>query len=137
MAIFRQRSETMCAMPLKGWKKINTWRIKGPLLVVALLVGFFDHALHWSGASVAAGIALLVPVIGFRDYWNTWKFWATVLAFAALEVPIVLLMRPLVEKSGFPVLYAFGILDCAFVIGGIYYVCCAADDLQRGVGDHN
>jgi hypothetical protein len=46
-------------------------------------------------------------------------------------------MRPLVEKSGFPLLYAFGIVDCAVVIGGIYFVCCTADDLQRGVGDHN
>jgi hypothetical protein len=113
-------SATRCAMSLKGWKKVNTWRIKEPLLTVAFLVGLFDHALHRGGASVAAGMAMVLPIIGFRDFWNRWKFWTTVVVFAVLQVPMVLLMRPLVGKSGFPLSYAFGILDCALVIAGIY-----------------
>jgi hypothetical protein len=113
-------------MALKGWKKINTWRFKGRLLIIAFLLVFFDRALHWSGAPVIAGVALLLPVIGFRDFWNSWKLWATVLAFAVLQVSMVLLMRPLLEKSGFPLTYAFGIHDCAFVAAAI-----SADNRQK------
>ncbi len=57
-------------MRLKRWHKVNTWPIKGPLLVVALLLGFFDHSLHWGGAVLAAGIAVVVPIIGFREFWS-------------------------------------------------------------------
>ena len=127
----------MSAMSLKGWEKVNTWRIKWPLLAVAFLVGLFDHALQWGGASVAAGIAMVLPIIGFRDFWNRWKFWTTVVVFAVLQVPMVLLMRPLVGKSGFPLLWAFGILDCAVVIAGIYYVCCNDPDDLRHRGDNH
>lgn len=31
----------MSTVTLKGWKKVNTWRIKGPFLAVALLLAFF------------------------------------------------------------------------------------------------
>jgi hypothetical protein len=51
----------------KGWKKVNTWRVKGSLLDAAFLIGLFDHAWHLSGASFAAGIAMIVPIIGFGD----------------------------------------------------------------------
>jgi len=36
-------------LPIKSWKKVNTWRFKGPVLAVAFLLGLFDHALHWGG----------------------------------------------------------------------------------------
>jgi len=109
-------------MPVGGWQKVNTWRFKGPLLAVAFLIGFFDHALHWGGASFAAAVATIVPTIGFRAYWNTWRFWGSLSALIFLQIPLVFALRPLVEKSGFPMLYAFGILDCAFVVAGLFYV---------------
>lgn len=31
----------MSTVTLKGWKKVNTWRIKGPFVAVALLLAFF------------------------------------------------------------------------------------------------
>lgn len=52
------------------------------------------------------------------------EFWVTVVALAVFQLPLVLEVRPIVEKSGFPLLYAFGIIDCMFVVAGIYYVCC-------------
>ena len=109
-------------MAEKGWQKVNTWRFKGPILAVAFLLGVFDHALHWGGVSLAAAVAIIVPTIGFRAFWNAWKFWVSLAAFALLQIPLVLVLRPLVERSGFPMLYAFGILDCAFVITGLFYV---------------
>ena len=114
--------ENMTRMLVRGWQKVNTWRFKGPLFVVAFLLGIFDHALHWGGASFAAAVAIIVPIIGFRAYWNTWKFWASLSAFILLQIPLVFALRSLMEKSGFPMLYAFGILDCAFVVTGFFYV---------------
>ena len=61
-------------MPVKAWRKVNTWPIKGPILVVALLLGFFEPTLHWGGATFAAAVAMVLPIIGFRDLWNVWNF---------------------------------------------------------------
>jgi hypothetical protein len=61
-------------MPVRGWKKVNTWPIKGPILVAAFLLGFFDHALRWGRVSFAAAIAMVLAIIGFRDFWNGWRF---------------------------------------------------------------
>jgi hypothetical protein len=52
--------------PLKNWKKVNRWSFKAPLFIFALLLGFFDHALHWGPARFAAGLAMIIPIIGFR-----------------------------------------------------------------------
>jgi hypothetical protein len=110
-------------MKLKRWQKVNIWSIKGPLLVVALLLGFFEHSLHWGGAAFAAGIAVVVPIIGFREFWSEWRFWAKLSALALLQLPLVLAVRAFVEKPGFPMLYALTIIDCMFVILGLSYIC--------------
>ena len=123
MAIYHQLSETMSRMRLKRWQKVNIWSIKGPLLVVALLLGFFEHSLHWGGAAFAAGIAVVVPIIGFREFWSEWRLWATLSALALLQLPLVLAVRAFVEKPGFPMLYALTIIDCMFVILGLSYIC--------------
>jgi hypothetical protein len=125
-------------MPAQRWKKVNTWRIKGPFLVVAFLLGLFDHVLHWGGISLAAAIAIVVPIIGFRDHWNAWRFWVTVAAMAVLQLPLVLALRPMLGKSAFPFLYGFGLLDCAFVIASISYVCGdTANEARPGHPNHN
>lgn len=135
MGIYHQLSETMSHMRLKRWQKVNTWPIKGPLLVVALLLGFFDHSLHWGGAAFAAGIAVVLPIIGFREFWQEWKFWAALSALALLQLPLVLAVRTFVGKPGFPLLYALTILDCMFVILGLSYVCCTNEsDAGRDIG---
>jgi nicotinamide riboside transporter PnuC len=131
-------SEKISNMPVKGWRKVNTWRIKGPILVVALLLGFFDHALHWGSVSFAVAIAMVLPIIGFRDFWNLWKFWVTVVALAFLQALLVLALRPVLEKSGFVLLYGFSILDCTLVVAVIFRVCCEnGSDARRDVGNHS
>src|SRR5260370_31099204 len=124
-------------MALKGWRKANTWRIKWPLLVAAFLLGVFDHVSHWGSASFAAGIAIVIPLIGFRGLWNTWKFWAILGSLAVLQVPIVLVLRPSMEKSGLPLLLTFAILDCAFVVTGISYICGNDGGDAERFGNHS
>jgi hypothetical protein len=93
--------------PMKRTIDINDWSIKGPLLVVALLLGFFDHALHFGRASFAAGVAMVVPVIIFRDYWSKAKFWITVLLLGAGQAALVYGTRSMTEQFGFPFMLGF------------------------------
>jgi hypothetical protein len=110
---------------------VNTWPVKGPILLAALLLGFFDHALH-GRLLFAATIAMLLPIIGFREFWNSWKFWVTVGLLTSLQVPLVIALRPQMEKARLPLLYAFTILDCSLVIAAIYFACSRDDDDKPG-----
>jgi hypothetical protein len=77
---------------------------------------------------------VILPIIGFRDLWNTSKFWLSVATLAVLQVPVVVALRPFV--SGFPLLFAFAVVDCALVIAGISVMCRNnGDDARRGVGN--
>ncbi len=107
----------------KKWRKVNDWSFKGPLIVLALLFGFFDHILHWGRAPFAAGVAMIIPIIGFRDFWNESRFWVTVALLGALQIPLVIALQPLTDRFEFPFMLAFGILDCALMIAAISWVC--------------
>ena len=110
---------------------MNTWPIKGPILVAAVLLGFFDHALHWGRVLFGAAIAMVLAIIGFRDFWNGWRFWVTVALLTSLQIPLVIALRPRMETAGLPSLYAFTILDCSLVVSAIYFVCSEGDDENR------
>jgi len=103
----------------KKWRKLNVWSIKGPILLLALLLGFFDHALHWGRGPFAAGLAMVIPIIGFRDFWNSGRFWITIALLGVLQVPLVMGVRPLMEQLKFPFMLTFGILDCALMIAAV------------------
>jgi hypothetical protein len=105
------------------WKKVNVWSIKGPLLLLALILGFLDHILRWGGGVYAAGAAMIVPIIGFRDFWNEARFWITIFLLVPIQVPLVIELNPLIERQGFPLLLTFGILDCVLVASVLWWVC--------------
>jgi hypothetical protein len=67
-------------------------------MVLGLLLGFFDHSLHWGRAVFAAGVAMVFPIIGFRDFWTDGRFWITVILLGVLQVPLVIAVRPLMEQ---------------------------------------
>jgi len=115
----------------KGWRRVNVWSIKGPILVLALLLGFFGDALHWGTAPLAAGAALIIPIIGFRDFWNMGRFWITVLVLGAAQVPLVIAVRPLIEQLKFPFMFTFGMFDCILVALAISWVCSEHGDKTR------
>jgi hypothetical protein len=107
----------------KAWRTVNTWAIKGPFLLIALLLGYFDHALHWGRAPLAAGLAIVLPIIGFRDFWNERNFWITASLLAVAQVPLVMALGPLMEKLGFPFMFTFGICDGVLIACAISWVC--------------
>jgi hypothetical protein len=118
-------------MTVRGWKKVNTWPIKGPILVAAILLGFFDHVLHWGRVLFAALIAMVLAIVGFRDFWDGWRFWVTVALLTSLQIPLVIVLRPYMEEAGLPWLFAFTIFDCFLAVGAIYFVCSGNGDEKR------
>jgi hypothetical protein len=113
-------------LPITGWKRVNDWSIKGPLILAALGVGFFDHVLHLGRLPVAAAIALIIAIIGFREFWNDWRFWITVCLMGFLQVPLVLVINPKIERLGFGFMFTFAILDFFFVAFAISWICAQA-----------
>jgi hypothetical protein len=109
--------------PLRRWRKINTWSVKGPLIVVAVLFGMLGAALNWDSVPFAAGVAIVLPVIGFRDYWREWRFWITIGLLGALQVPLVVALDSLVARLKFQGMLAFGIIDCILVILAVSFAC--------------
>jgi len=66
---------------------------------------------------------MIIPLVGFRDFWNSGKFWMTVVLLGVLQVPLVIAVKPLMERLKFPFMFTFGMLDCALVALAISWVC--------------
>ena len=106
-----------------GWRRINIWRIKGPFLVAAFLLGIFGAAFQWGRGIAVALFSLAVPIVGFRAFWSRAKFWITAVLLAAAQVPLVRLMNPLIEEGGVPLMLLFGVCDCMVVVFVTSQVC--------------
>jgi hypothetical protein len=99
------------------------WAAKFVILSSALLLGIVDHTLHgWGGSVFSATIALAVPIIGYRRSWGKPRFWGTVALLVGMQIPLVIEMRPLLERSRLPGMLAFGVLDCVLVTLGLAWV---------------
>jgi len=112
---------------VRGWSSVNRWAVKGPILIMACLLGFFDHELHWGRAVFAAGLAMTIVTIGFRASWNEVRFWITLVLLGVLQVPLVLLVSPMMEQLKFPFMFVFGIVDTAVLGLAISWVCSQHD----------
>ncbi len=72
---------------------------------------------------------MIVPIIGFRDYWNELRFWITVVILGVLQVPLVIAVEPSMEQFKLPFMFAFVILDGLAIIVVISRACSI--DLQK------
>lgn len=117
------RRETNIPMEGKKWSKVNIWPIKGPLLLLAILMGALSEYFHWRSAPFGAGLAMIVPVIGLRNFWKKATFWLTVVLLGIAQAPIVIYVSPVLDHSGFPSLLAFAISDCFFVTVALLFIC--------------
>jgi hypothetical protein len=71
---------------------------------------------------------MVIPIIGFRDFWRETKFWLTVVLLGVLQVPLVFVMRPLIERLKFSFMFTFGIFDCVLMVLAISWVCSGANE---------
>jgi hypothetical protein len=102
------------------------WPVKSILFLLAAVAAFFDHASsRWGATIVMAACALIAPVfiLQFRRFWNQSRFWITVSFLVLVQIPLVIAVRPLIERAGSFYMLAFGIVDGLFVIVVIVLVC--------------
>ncbi len=66
---------------------------------------------------------MIIPIIGFRDFWTEPKFWVTIVLLGVAQVPLVIAVHPLIQQLKFPFIFAFGILDCMLMIVAVSWVC--------------
>jgi hypothetical protein len=104
------------------WRKLD-WSVKAPILLLALLIGLFEHRLNWGRGAFSSGLAMTIPIIGYRDFWNQGQSWVTVMLLGVIQVPLVIALRPVMEQFGFPVMFAFAAVDCALIATAISWVC--------------
>lgn len=103
-----------------------SWPVKATLLFLALLAGFFDHAMSgWGRTLTMAAAAIVVPVLllQHRRFWSQSRFWITVSLLALLQWPLAIATRPLIEKASSLNMLAFGTIDGLVVIAVIFFVC--------------
>jgi hypothetical protein len=81
---------------------------KAVLVVAAALLGWFSHALGgWGLPAAVAAAAIAGPTLKYRRYWHRAWFWLTILGMSIIQVPLVVLARPVMDqlKFGFYVLF--------------------------------
>jgi hypothetical protein len=93
-----------------------------------MLAGFFEHALGgWGGPIAMAAVALIVPVLMYRKFWNRGWFWITAALLGILQVPLVAAVRPLIEQARSFYTLAFVMIDGLFVVFALSFVCPKSD----------
>lgn len=70
---------------------------------------------------ICAAAALIVPLPAFRAFWDLGRFWITFAVLACAQVPLVIAVRPYVEKFRFGFMLAFGAADCILAIAVFYF----------------
>ena len=109
----------------------KNWNPGWPTKMAAAMAGGFMALLSLSspkgyglwGAITASAGALLVPIVAFRGFWSMRRFWIVAGFLALLQIPLVIVVREMVEQHRFPIMLGFGAVDCVFVIAVIYRLC--------------
>ena len=133
-----QSTNVMAGVSMRGHQYLNSadlWKPGRRTKALALVVGGLFALLSiarpdgygWMGAVLMSGAALIVPVLQFRRLWNEGRFWIVAGLLMALQIPLVIAVRPLVERFRAAFLLAFGIGDGLFVILMIVLLCSSSN----------
>lgn len=63
-----------------------------------------------------AGLPVVLPALKYQRYWRAKWFWFTMVGLSLVQVPLVVLARPLMERFRFGFNILFATLDLLFVI---------------------
>jgi hypothetical protein len=101
-----------------------SWGAKAVIGVVAVLLGFFSHDLAgWGVPAGVASAAIVIPILMKRRYWRETWFWMTMLAMSVLQIPLIILARPLMDQMKFAFNIVFGTADVFVVAAALNFVC--------------
>jgi len=79
------------------------------IVLIGLFLGFFSQRLGgWGLPAGVAALAVAIPVLKYKRYWRGAWFWITVSVVSLIQIPLVLVTRPLMDrfKFGFNILFA-------------------------------
>ena len=108
-----------------------SWPLKGLLMVLALLAGFFDQPLGgWGRAFVIAAAGIAVPALLFRRFWSLSRFWLTAALAAAAQVPVIVAVTHLTTEPSSLYMLLSMLIDCLFVIA-LFSLACRKADQER------
>lgn len=104
----------------QGWP--GRW-VKVILISAAVIAGFFGPVLgSWEGPIFVAVTVLVLAVLYWRDLWRQAWFWITIVLLTTVQVPLVIVMRPLIEQARMFYMGTFLAADSVFVIIAITLV---------------
>jgi hypothetical protein len=115
MRFFKSQSDTGAGRGLKGSAKLI-------LLMLAAVAGFFDHTFDgWAGLIAMAAAAVTASVLLYRRYgfWAHAWFWVTSALLAIAQIPLVVFVHPIVERSRSRYTLGFLMADGMLVIVAI------------------
>ena len=70
-----------------------------------------------------AAVAVVVPLLLFRRFWNQTWFWITAVLLGVIQVPVVVAVRPLIDQARSFYMLTFVMIDGLIVIAVICLVC--------------
>lgn len=91
--------------------------------VFALIFIGRPNEYDWMEAILMASVALILPILQFRQFWSQLRFWIVVVCSTAAQVPLVVWARILADQYRPVSLLAFGIGDIIFVTIFITSTC--------------
>ena len=69
------------------------------IIAVAVVAGGFDRVTRgWGAPITASALALFYLTMYWRNCWERASFWASVVLISVAQVPLVILVRPHIEK---------------------------------------
>jgi hypothetical protein len=111
-------------------RELQEWKPSWRTHVIAIGGGIFaflcslKFGYAWGGSIAAAGAALIFPFVAYyRKFGNHGRFWITMTLLTAIQIPLVMAVRPLVEQFRFAFMLMFATVDCVLVASVISWMC--------------
>lgn len=104
-------------------------------LSMGLLSAWLNGRLHgWGLPTLTAAAGVVIPTIYYRPQWRHRWFWLVVIPIAVLQVPMIIVAKPLMDQLKFVALTVFAILDgclVAVVVNWVSPKSQEGDDNQK------
>ena len=90
----------------------SNWHIHAIIIAWALLCVSTEHWFPgWSGAIGVGGAVPALIVYSTSKAWREVWYWITNVILAALQVPLMIFVQPLIERYKFSFLFLFAFVD--------------------------
>jgi len=108
------------------------WPVHAVVILFALVLGLSDHWLSGWGVPIAIGGSVIgISIIVLRRFWCGVWFWATISVMAALQVPLMILARPLMAQFKILFMLPLALADAFLIALVVNWVSPRHQDGER------